>query len=138
MIRHSGMAKALALAAPATLLISGLALCNGPRSWGQHAGPEQPAPKLPASASATQGNSALQTLAARFRSEIVPLLTRKSSNCVGCHAPGGSAQLRLTGDPDTLFRDLTHSGHFDPDNPASLLARVSARNGAGRMPPAPL
>src|SRR5689334_5381372 len=88
----------------------------GPRSW---AGPQDKgkgpqsasAPTHPAAGLTTEETAAF---AARFQSEIWPLLTRKESNCVGCHTASNPSQLHFKADAESAFKALQTSGHFDP------------------------
>jgi hypothetical protein len=106
----------------------------GPRSW---AGPVEKAKAKPAPPAAAYSAEDIAAFSARFQRELWPLLTRKESGCAGCHNAGNPSQLRITGDPEALFKVLLSDGHFDPENAASLLARVTAPAGTTHMPPAP-
>jgi hypothetical protein len=73
----------------------------------------------------------------RFQTDIWSLLTRKESNCTGCHNATNPSQLHFGKDPDQVFQTLLTDGHLDAENPASLLARLTSPIQATRMPPAP-
>ncbi|HLK58451.1 MAG TPA: hypothetical protein VKU00_17920 [Chthonomonadaceae bacterium] len=110
-------------------------LCGvGPRSW---AGPPDKSAPQPVAPSALYAPEDVAAFSQRFQQDIWPLLARKSSNCVGCHTNMNPSQLHLVGTPDALFKVLIADGHFEPDNAASLLARVTAPAGPTHMPPAP-
>ena len=81
-----------------------------------------------------------QALVARFQSQIWPLLNRDrgGKSCVGCHAEENPAELIFLPDAKSNFVMLLDNGYFDPDDPASLLARVTAPSNEVRMPPNPL
>ncbi len=79
----------------------------------------------------------LATFSKRFQTDIWPLLTRKESNCVGCHNATNPSQLHFGKSPDQVFTALITDGHLDAENPASLLARVTSPIATTRMPPAP-
>src|SRR5262249_17257539 len=74
--------------------------------------------------------------AERFEREIWPLLVRKEADCVGCHSEQNPSQLHFQSSPAESFRRLVDDSYFDPDNGASLLARVSSPRPETRMPPA--
>ena len=81
-------------------------------------------------------------LTGRFRNEIWPLLTRKNEgkkSCVACHDDGASnkSPLLFLDHPEEDFAALLADGYFDPDNPLSVLAKVTHKNRKSRMPPRP-
>ena len=76
----------------------------------------------------------------RFEKEIWPLLSRDEGgegkdSCVGCHGERNRSELHYYPDPKSNFRMLASQRYFDPENPDSLLARVSSTNPRRRMPP---
>ena len=74
---------------------------------------------------------------ARFKEEVWPLLVRGDGkqSCVGCHDEENKSELHYYPDAESNFRMLLSRGYFDPDNPDSLLGRVSATSKSRRMPP---
>lgn len=78
-----------------------------------------------------------QAFAERFAKEIWPLLSRSESACLTCHDGKTPNPLRLYTDAGSTFKALLTDGHFDAENPGSILARVSAPDKARKMPPEP-
>ena len=71
----------------------------------------------------------------RFQSDVWPLLSR---NCATCHTGANASQLRLSKESEANFKLMLTDGHFEAENPAGLLARVTTPDTTPRMPPAPL
>lgn len=71
----------------------------------------------------------------RFQKDLWPLLSR---NCTGCHTATNPSQLHFTADPEANFKAMLADGHFDPENPASLLARITSPDKSAHMPPEPM
>ena len=71
----------------------------------------------------------------RFSAEVWPLMMR---SCTGCHGSKNASQLLIGKDPAANFQQMLVSGHFDPENPASLLARVISPDATAHMPPKPM
>jgi hypothetical protein len=130
-----GNQKALPLlgAVLTLLLIAGGAF--GPLSWAGQSGSSRRRPPIP---TAPYAAADIAAFTARFQTEIWPLLTDRAGNCAGCHRVSNPSQMHLVGSTDDVFKTLLNEGHFDPENPASLLARVTAPLGPTRMPPPPL
>ena len=76
-------------------------------------------------------------LSERFEKEIWPVLTRdrEGKSCVGCHNEENPSSLKFLPDTASNFTMLLDKGFFDPDEPSSLLARVTAPDAEVRMPP---
>ena len=55
--------------------------------------------------------------------------------CIGCHAGKIVSALRTSGDPVKDFRILLKEGFLLPDDPGSLLSRITSRDSKRRMPP---
>src|SRR5262245_20342320 len=76
------------------------------------------------------------TFQKRFEQEIWPLLTRHGKDgCIGCHSGKIVSALRTIGVVDKDFRMLLRVGFLLPDDPGSLLSRITARDPKRRMPP---
>lgn len=75
----------------------------------------------------------------RFGEEIWPLLTTEinGATCATCHGADTKTPLALLDSPEATFHRMLRQGYFDPENPDSALARISAPKPEGRMPPAP-
>ncbi|HLH80003.1 MAG TPA: hypothetical protein VKV29_06940 [Chthonomonas sp.] len=69
-----------------------------------------------------------------FTQQIWPLLKK---DCAPCHMGSNPSQLRLMPDAAATYQLLLTDGHLDPNNPSSLLARVSSTSDTTRMPPPP-
>ena len=76
-------------------------------------------------------------LSERFEKEIWPVLAREreGKSCVGCHNDENPSSLKFLPDAASNFIMLLDKGFFDPDEPISLLARVTAPDEKLRMPP---
>jgi hypothetical protein len=74
--------------------------------------------------------------AERFEREIWPLMTRNGKDgCVGCHSSAGTVSaLRFAGSARKDFAMLLKEGFLLPDDPGSLLARITERDEERRMP----
>lgn len=103
----------------------------GPRGWTKQGGKKTEAVSIGLTAEETA------TFTQRFEKDIWPLLIRAESHCTGCHTAANASQLRLSKDADSNFKSLLADGHFDIENPASLLSRITALPGPTRMPPEP-
>jgi hypothetical protein len=110
----------------------------------QRQAPPKSAP--PAQAGKTDSAKALATLLSpedtrrfleRFQREIWPLLTREGANCLTCHDTKSATPLKMLASASESFKSLLTSGHFEAENPSSLLARVSTPDRSRLMPPPP-
>ena len=73
----------------------------------------------------------------RFSSEIWPLLTRGAKSCLACHTDPDLTPLLLFENPSATFKAFLGGGHFEPESPTGILARVTSPDARVRMPPAP-
>jgi hypothetical protein len=100
------------------------------------------APRAGAAAPMTGGRLApddAAQLEERFTREIWPLLDRANGGCVSCHNAQNPSQLHFSADgPGGNFKKLLSGSFFEPENPVSLLARVTSPVKEQRMPPPPM
>ncbi|MBI1387037.1 MAG: hypothetical protein GC154_01140 [bacterium] len=82
-------------------------------------------------------NETRAAFAARFESEIWPLFNQGGMNCLTCHASAEQTPVQFGPDGEITFQHLMDRDYFNPENPSSLLAKVSAANPEVRMPPKP-
>lgn len=74
----------------------------------------------------------------RFKKDLWPLITRAESNCLLCHSKKNTSQLLLLPSAEASFKRLLREHFFDPQNPSSLLARLTSQDPHRRMPPPPM
>lgn len=71
----------------------------------------------------------------QFTESVYPLLQRGGEkSCVGCHKSEKNSSLVLVGNAKDDFNLLLQNNYFDPQQPDSLLARVSHKKASVRMP----
>ena len=72
---------------------------------------------------------------ARFDRELWPIMTRSGSGCIVCHGQKNASQFLLLKDSKSAFLKMLGEDHFDPDNHASIIERVSTTDKTIKMPP---
>lgn len=73
----------------------------------------------------------------RFKTQLWPLITAGEKNCFGCHGNQTQTPLEMSEDSRETFLTLLQKNYFDPENPSSLLAKLSSPTEKNRMPPPP-
>ncbi len=76
-----------------------------------------------------------QALTARFEKEIWPLMARDDGGCVMCHGATNASQFLMLKQPRDAFQKMLAEGHFDPDNHASSVERITTTDKNIKMPP---
>lgn len=114
----------------------------GALAFASHAQSPDKAAKTKAAAKAKPGVTALglspedkALLTARFEKEIWPLMARGDGGCVACHTTQNASQFLMLKDAAAAFQKMLGEGHFDPDNHASLIERITTSDKAIKMPP---
>lgn len=88
--------------------------------------------------SPTANQDPYQPFILRFKKEIWSLMTQAQSNCLLCHGKKNPSQLLLLPSAEASFKRLLREHFFDPQNPSSLLARLTSKDPHRRMPPPPM
>ena len=105
-------------------------------SVGEEPPVESEKPGKPRASEGPEGPENEAAFLARFEKEIWPLLRRGEGkdSCLGCHDAESESELRFHSDSRSSFRMLLSRGYFEPENPDSLLARLSSTKKSRRMP----
>jgi hypothetical protein len=76
--------------------------------------------------------SDLNTFTAQFEKDLFPLMAK---NCLPCHGEKNASQFLLPKEPRAAFLRLLAEGHFDEDNQASVVHRMTTTDKMILMPP---
>ena len=78
----------------------------------------------------------LRTFAARYATEIHPLVSRPVNGCKGCHTPQSKRMFRVLDTPRSTFSDLLEQELFDLQDPMFILQRLLSKDADLHMPKA--